>query len=783
MTGLRRYSGFCFSTLMTTTILAMPAHAQQAAKDTTTVQEIIVTATKRSESLQKVPLSIQALGGEKLTQNNVTNFSDYVKMLPSVSFQPSSPGNTNVYMRGVANGGDGNHSGPLPSVGVYLDEQPVTTIVGALDIHIYDIARVESLSGPQGTLYGASSQSGTLKIITNKPSFKGFEAGYDVQVNQVAHGGTGYVVEGYVNQPVSDKIAVRLVGWHEHDAGFIDNVASSRTYPVSGITINNQNRAKKDYNDIDTTGGRAQARIELNESWTLIPSVIGQKSDANGLNAYDSTKGFLKVGHYFPEYGRDKWIQAALTVEGRISDFDVTYTGGHFERFQNTSNDYTDYSFFYDKLFGSGVNIVDSKGNMINPSQYIIGKDYFSKDSHELRVSSPKDRPLRFIGGVFYQRQTHHIFQDYRIDGLGTQISIKGRPGTLWLTDQMRIDRDSAIFGEVTYDVTPKFTVSAGGRLFKADNSLVGFYGLSSGYSSGTGEVNCKLPMVPYHSAPCTNLDKRTTEEDSTWKLSATYRLTDQKMIYATAATGFRPGGINRNGNLGPYSADYLTSYEVGWKTSWMNSRLRWNGAVFYQDWDKFQFAFLGPNSLTIIKNAPQGKIPGLETDVVYMASPKTTVTGSLTYVEPELGQNYCTLAADGSVRTNCSGTDLLAPKGQALPITPKLKVFGSIRHNFTLWAHDSHAQVSIAHQSKAWADLRTVERAILGQMPAYTTVDISGGMNFNTFTVELFVKNLLDEKGQLTRTAQCTPRTCGAETYIVPIQPRLIGIKFGQKF
>jgi outer membrane receptor protein involved in Fe transport len=155
-----------------------PAFAQDAPK-TGYDDEIIVTAQKREENLQNVPISIQALGTRKLDQLNVTNFEDFSKLLPSVSFQSSQPGVTTVYMRGVASGGDGNHSGSLPSVGVYLDEQPVTTIGGTLDVHVYDIARIESLAGPQGTLYGASSQAGTIRIITNKPDTSGFEGRVD----------------------------------------------------------------------------------------------------------------------------------------------------------------------------------------------------------------------------------------------------------------------------------------------------------------------------------------------------------------------------------------------------------------------------------------------------------------------------------------------------------------------------------------------------------------------------------------------------------------------------
>jgi outer membrane receptor protein involved in Fe transport len=237
------------------TALAPHAMAQEATRGG--LEEIIVTAQKRTENLQQVPLSIQALSTEKLEQLNVARFDDYAKLLPSVSVQSGGSGFGTVYMRGVAAGGDGNHSGSMPSTGIYLDEQPVTTIQGSLDIHIYDIARVEALAGPQGTLYGASAQAGTIRIITNKPDPSGFEAGYALEGNTISGGDQGYVAEGFVNVPLSDRAAVRLVGWAKRDPGWIDNVYGTRTYPVSGITIDNAKQVKKNYNDIETVGGRA----------------------------------------------------------------------------------------------------------------------------------------------------------------------------------------------------------------------------------------------------------------------------------------------------------------------------------------------------------------------------------------------------------------------------------------------------------------------------------------------------------------------------------------------
>ncbi|HXQ64732.1 MAG TPA: TonB-dependent receptor plug domain-containing protein, partial [Steroidobacteraceae bacterium] len=218
------------------------AHAQQAvqAQQAGALEEVVVTAQKRSENLQDVPIAILALGTEKLEELHVGNLDDYVKYLPSVAYSRGQgqggngqPGASHVYMRGVVSGANENHSGSQPSVGTYLDEQPVTTIDGTVDIHVYDIERVEVLEGPQGTLYGASSEAGTIRIITNKPDPTKFSAGYDVGANQVDHGGFGWSAEGFVNLPLSPVAAIRLVAWDEHDGGFISNVAG--TNAAAGI--------------------------------------------------------------------------------------------------------------------------------------------------------------------------------------------------------------------------------------------------------------------------------------------------------------------------------------------------------------------------------------------------------------------------------------------------------------------------------------------------------------------------------------------------------------------
>ncbi|HEV7232991.1 MAG TPA: TonB-dependent receptor plug domain-containing protein, partial [Sphingorhabdus sp.] len=261
--------------------LAMPAMAQEAAGDEDD-DVIVVTAQKREQNLQDVPIAINAIGNEKLDQLQVSELSDVVKFLPSVTIQQGGPGFAQVYFRGVASGENANHSASLPTVGTYLDEMPITTIQGALDLHAYDLARVEALAGPQGTLYGASSMAGTLKLVTNAPDPSGFYGSAGVEINNVSKGDFGAIYEGFLNVPIGEGAAARLVGWYRDDGGYIDNVYGARTYPSSGITQNNAALVEKNYNDAETYGARLALGIDLDDNWTIKPTVMGQVQNTEG---------------------------------------------------------------------------------------------------------------------------------------------------------------------------------------------------------------------------------------------------------------------------------------------------------------------------------------------------------------------------------------------------------------------------------------------------------------------------------------------------------------------
>ena len=756
--------------------LAAPTMAQERVGQ---LEEVVVTAQKRTENLQDVPVSIQAIGAERLDELQISDMTDYARFLPNVTIQTAAPGFSTIYMRGVASGENNNHSGPLPSVGVYLDEQPVTTITGPLDVHVYDIERVEVLSGPQGTLYGASSQAGTIRIITNKPSSAGFEAAYDLEINRVAHGDFGYGVEGFVNQPLGDRMAVRMVGWAQHDGGYIDNVPGTLTYPIGvppdnlgPVTVNNAGLVEDNYNAVDTYGARVALRIDLDESWTITPTLNAQRTEADGNFSYDPAKGHLKVSRFRPERTDDKWAQAAMTIEGSLSNLDVVYAGAYMKRWVDTESDYSDYSYFYDTLAGYGAYWTDDAGGPHDVSQYIQGKDAYKKQSHELRVSTPAEYRLRVTGGLFYQRQSHNIQQRYRIDDLAEATEVPGWPDTIWLTKQLRVDRDYAAFADASFKLTEQLTINGGIRFFKAKNSLEGFFGFGTGYSSGTGVGGCfdSTPLV--EGGPCTNVDKITEDTGETYRINAQYELLPDKMVYLTYSTGYRPGGINRRGTLPPYESDYLKNLEFGWKTTWMENRLRWNGAIYSENWDDFQFSFLGANGLTEIRNAGKAKMKGIETDLNWAVSEGLTLTGAASYTDATLDEDYIPDPSEPPT----------ALKGTRLPVTAKVKANLVARYEWTLGDMDAHVQGGVVHTGSAWPDLQSNDRAVVGKLPGYTTVDLTAGIQRDSWRMELFAKNLFDEDGQIDRSVQCISSVC-SRVFVTPIRPRIVGLRFGQSF
>ena len=377
-------------------------------------------------------------------------------------------------------------------------------------------------------------------------------------------------------------------------------------------------------------------------------------------------------------------------------------------------------------------------------------------------------------------------------DGLDQSQSIPTLANSIWLTDETRIDRDRAAFAQVTWDINSSWSLNGGFRYFTYDNTLQGFYGYSLNYPFTSGEKLCagRPPTTPF--APCTDLDKRVSGSGTVPRANITYKFDADKMVYATFSKGFRPGGVNRTAaaNIGPYQADFLKNYEIGWKTQWFDHRLRWNGAFFWEDWKNFQFSFLGPNSVTIIENGGNARIKGIENEIEWAVSSALTLSTSFTFLDPRLTQNYCGTAGVTScanqVNPEVFGPPLigpLAPAGTNLPITPKFK--GNIIGRYTFnevagWK--PFGQASWVYQTKSSPTLKVDQAATIGVQPAYGLLDLMGGASLNQTTLQLVVTNVADRRAQLSRFQQTNPDHEN-QPYIIPTQPRTIAIQFGQKF
>jgi len=787
---MKAYNRFSRIVLLATSALAAPVafaqDAPQAAAGATAANdptEIIVTAQKRSENLQSVPISIQALGTKKLDELNIASFDDYAKVLPSVSFQSFGPGQTQLSFRGITSGGDGLHGGSQPTAALYLDEVPVTTIAGAVDLHVYDIARVEALSGPQGTLFGSSSLAGTLRIIPNKPDTKGFSGRIDVTGNKVGKGTGGGGAEGYVNIPLSDRAALRLMAFYQHDGGYIDSVPGTRTFtlgdndPATNVTVNNAKFVKDNVNTVDTAGGRAALKVDLDDNWTIQPSVLYQYQKSRGSFLFDPRFGDLKVTDFGPSLNRDAWGLATLTIQGKVGNWDLTYAGGYFDRRVENLADYSEYSVAYDQFQGGFyTDFPTAGGGFLDPTQQVHNHDDYSKQSHELRIATPTGDRFKMVAGLFFQRQTDRIVADYYVDGLAgipNSPAVPKAGDDLFATRAYRVDRDYAAFVDGSYDLTDHVTLAAGIRTFIVKNTFVGF----SGFKSGTTAANC-VPVTA-DDRVCNNFNRLTNQSGETHRINLTWKIDSDRLVYATYSTGYRPGGNNRRPNVNPYVADTLTNYEVGFKTSWFDRKFRLNGALFYEKWKNLQYGLspVGSFGVTNIYNAGNARVYGAEMDFNLRLG-GLNLSGSGALIDGKLTTDFCSFDANGN--PDCTLGVVAAVKGTPLPVQPRFKGNMTARYEFDLGGAKAFVQGSLNHQSGTRSYLTAREADLLGRTGGFETFDFSFGGKISGFDISAFIENAFDKRGILSINTVCTPSICGAGRRFYPIKPQVFGIKLG---
>ena len=609
-------------------------------------------------------------------------------------------------------------------------------------------------------------------------------------------------------------MALRVVGFAEHDGGYINNTPGSRTYTrtyydaagnlaTSPMTVNNSAYAKSNFNSVDSAGGRAALKIDLDDNWTLTPTVYLQSRDARGSFLSDPNVGNHAVHDYANEFNRDDWEMASLTLQGKISDWDLTYNGAVLGRRVDNISDYSYFTVAYDQYaanspasYAGYTYLKDSLGNNIDPTQIVHTNDHYTKQSHEIRLSSPANRPLRATLGAYAQRQTDTHVADYRVVGLSSAVPppnanldfppspIAGAPGEdVYYTSLYRVDRDYALFAEGSYDLTSQLTLIAGLRGFVADNNLEGFSGTSGSLSKAVAALGCSVATV----TGCPNTNKGYRESGETHKLELKWQIDPNKMAYALYSTGFRPGGINRpvalsNGkvqDIPDFVADTLSNYELGWKSSWLDHTLFLNGAVFWEDWSKIQYSLPGLLGIFYTVNAGNARSQGLEASANWRATHHINVAFNGTLVNPRLTSDFCSQTAGCAP----AGGTTYAPSGTQLPITPKVKANASVKYSFDVGDVDAYVLSAVSYQSNTTSSLRTDWESIIGPTGGFTTFDLSGGASFEKASFTAYANNVFNRLGILSKNDACAPSICGQWSRNYMSKPQEIGLRMSYRF
>ncbi len=769
-------------------VLSMSA-GTAAAQESTSLEVVVVTATRRAEKLQDVSESISAFDTSAIAMRGLQQMDDIVKYVPGMSLSQREPGGTTLVFRGVAS--SGIQFGAVSSSALYLDEQPITQSGRSPDPRLIDIERVEALRGPQGTLYGASSQSGTLRVITAKPDPSGFDAWADAQVSDTSGGDIGYDVSAMVNIPLAeDRLALRLVGFSAEDAGFIDNVLSDS----QGGTFDNSDVVEDDINSVETTGARAALRFDITENVDATLSAIYQDVTADGHGDVTVGSGDLKQVRFEEEGLDDTWYQLGLTMNASLPVGDLVLSASYFDRDFQYEADATDYEF----NFNCPAYDVDGNPNPPLPfcqpnfTQYDFDGDprgFATNDEQteittfEARLQSSNDAESRWswLGGVFYSKETgdtefnsfargyenspaFEYFADLESDVYNGTLE----PTENWFHGEYDTELEQkAVFGEIGFDVTENFTITAGGRWFEYD---VGFT-LHQEAPRGSSAFNL------------TDATTQTDETGSVYKLNLSYRVADDRLLYATYSEGFRVGGSNpiRPNSILPeqFSSDELANIEFGAKTEWLDNRLRFNIAAYYMEWDDFAIQIEDPQAGVFqlgYVNLPTAEIKGIESEFSFAIDEAWQVDATLGYNDAEVSE-ATVLVLDPAE------DPILVTKGARLPLTPDWSATLGVEYRARgrLFNAQPFARVDLAYVGESVNNLEGIESVVaeggVQVQEAYQTGDFRIGLEGEHWTTSLFVDNFWDERADLFLSNRWAVQRQSIN------RPRTIGLQYRYEF
>jgi outer membrane receptor protein involved in Fe transport len=784
------------------------------------IDEILVTGTKREMNLQDIAQSIDVLSAIELSRMGAKDIQDTLRAIPSVNLTALQPGQNSLTMRGISSGAYNYYT--EAQAAVYMDEQPMTFSSQQVGVRNADMNRIEMLPGPQGTLFGSSSQTGTLRYITNKPQMNAFGGNVEGRWGSTEGGEDSYSLTAVLNIPlVDDKLAARFVGYTSHDGGYVDNVFGTS---FSG-NYDNADLVEDDFNEYDVDGGRLHIQWDINDDWTALLTLSGEDTTADGVWDSDAALGDYKVTRFEDEIRTDDWYSTSFTITGDLGFADLSFSGAFFDRDIVYEYDNMTYNQAKDRYFGGGLwyelyNAGDPAymdANFIglyNTNYYrsiIFNDQTQERDTFELRLVSKGDTRFQWMLGGYYEDIVDKWFYGARIPGLENTTAwayaqayayYYGAPNyynnydpALTNPNQAypmpasdigyseELDRhvtQTAVFGEIGYDLTDDWNVHAGIRWAEFDRDIFSrffFPGALLPFNDRCGNE------IQYYCNPAYFPDQRINgdgtfldigkDTDTIYKLGVRYNIDDDRMVYALFSQGFRVGGANspraaRTGQVPQdYGSDLLNNYEIGLKSQWLDGRLTLNASAFYMDWEDYQDTLFGLGQWWVRGNANVGDAEsiGVEIQLDWQITDRLRFTANLFSADPEFTNTVCTdtvddvseacvLDANGDFALDMDGDVITPPvvlEGMALPNSPKTTAHASLEYTIpNVLGGDLWFYYDWSYSSEIWNNIDNIrENDTRGLAPSWTYSSLSAGLQLpNQLDIEINVRNLFDQQG-----------------------------------
>ncbi len=715
------------------------ANAKSKTSDTTDLGTVIVTANKREERLQDVPMAVSVLSETTLDRQSANSFADYATQMPGLNTISSGQGWTQLVLRGITSG---SHQ-PNATVGTYIDDAPYgsSTIYAAgsmltPDIDPNDIEHIEVLRGPQGTLYGSNTLGGLVKFVTTAPDTTQASGRLGFETNSVTSGGDGYNAHATFNVPlVENKLALRVNAYTRTDPGYIDNV----------------NTGEKEVNEAKVRGGRAQLLWTPTEKTSVRFSALAQNLSSDGLanGGIDIDPNTMK-----PVYGWDKQYRAASTgmfkVKYRLYDLSIKSDFDWATLYSTTSygtlrmNETLDMTSLFGPLLNGIFGIENGGYAEVQPIS-------LNKVTQEFRLQSPENQPWAWRAGVFFTREStvdeQHITSFDASTGAPIALPTLGN-----VSLGPAIFKEYAGYADLTWHATDKLSILVGAR-----------------YSSDQTTYTQSNDGLLIGNATFTT---RSSDHPVTFLLNPSYKFSDDLMAYVRIASGFRPGGANVGVPPGlgaplTFDPDKLVNYEAGLKALMLDHRMEVELSAFYIDWSKVQLTTTA-GGISFLSNGGKAVSQGLEASWRYNAARGLTLWANATYNDAKLAQDN----PPGSVY----GLD-----GDPLPYVPKWNANIGADYNFPMGSWSGFFGGNFSYIGRRAAEFNT-EPSPRFYLPSYNNINIYAGANVGNWTIKLYAKNLANKRGITsvwpeTQSSIASPFNATVQT------PRTIGISASVDF